>query len=80
MTRLEGHPRAANYGPEIHLPDAYQDHWDCPTCDTTPSGTCPAHCDECDQAPNGLCHTCADDLHDTEAELWLQAREDTGDD
>ena len=32
MTRLEGHPPAANYGPVIHLPDAYRDPRPCPAC------------------------------------------------
>ena len=67
MTRIEGHPPPANYGPEINLPTGYRDHW---------SPWCP----DCEQSVTGTCTTCTNDLRADETELWAQIREETGHD
>lgn len=41
---IEGHPPAANCGPEITLPDTYRHTWDwqlCPVCDGGDGQLCP---------------------------------------
>lgn len=65
MTRIEGHPPAADYGPEIHLPDSYDgaDWTPCPVCDGDADDAC-------------LCTDCLADLADSEAERWADVRRD----
>lgn len=67
MTRIEGHPPAANHGPVIFLPPAYDGFG------AFFEGL--DDCRDCDDLGN-MCPDCIEDLADSEAERWADGRRD----